>query len=249
MQTDIVDLREFYLSSLGLTVRRVLRARLNQIWPSIKGENLLALGFGTPLLRPFYHEANAIFAMMPAAQGVAYWPREGPNVSSLVDFENLPLADESIDRVLLLHAFEGVSDVHKLLREIWRVLKGSGRMLIVAPNRHGLWAHSDKTPFGHGEPYSGSQIRKTLHDQGFLINKTWRALYFPPTSSRLLLSMADFAEKYGEFVFPSFGGLLMAEASKQLYLPLLTKSKAQQRRLLLPLPIAASPPPIPAGRC
>src|ERR1700733_523429 len=136
MYSDIVDLREFYLSPLGQAVRRVLRARLRRIWPNLGRERVLALGYGTPLLRPLLGEADTLIAMMPAAQGVAYWPREGPNISSLIEMDNLPLPDQSIDRVILVHALEGAaSGASDLLREVWRVLKSQGRILVIVPNR------------------------------------------------------------------------------------------------------------------
>ena len=45
-----------------------------------------------------------------------------------------------------------------MLREIWRVMASGGQLLAVVPNRRGLWARMDTTPFGHGRPYSRSQI-------------------------------------------------------------------------------------------
>jgi SAM-dependent methyltransferase len=248
MHTDIVDLREFYLTGLGQTVRRLLRSRLGQIWPNLRGESVLALGYGTPLLRPLLDEAAVLIGMMPAAQGVAYWPREGPNRSCLVDSNNLPLPDASIDRVILLHALEGTADPHSMMREIWRVLKGSGRVLMMVPNRRGLWAHSDATPFGSGQPYSASQLRNTLRDHGFLVDRMWRSLYLPPSQSRLLLSLADMLEKYLEKLCPGFGGLLLMEAGKQLYAPLLTKSRSVGRRLVLPLQLPVPSDALPTGR-
>lgn len=240
MYTDVVDLREFYQSPLGQAVRRLLRARLRRIWPSVKGERVLALGYGAPLLRPLLGEAEALMVMMPAPQGVAYWPREGPNISSLVDIDNLPLPDSSVDRVILMHALEGASSgAHGLMREIWRVLKGNGRILMIVPNRRGIWAHSDRTPFGTGQPYSAFQIKDTLRDHGFLVDRTWRALYIPPSQSRMLLSMADAIETCGEKLFPGFGGLLVMEAGKQIYAPLMLKPRLTRHRLILPLPIPA----------
>jgi SAM-dependent methyltransferase len=245
MYSDVVDLREFYQSPLGQTVRRILRSRLRRIWPNVKGERILALGYGTPLLRPLLSEADVLFAMMPAAQGVAYWPREGPNRSVLTELDDLPLADSSVDRVILMHALEGAgTNAQDVLREIWRVLKGNGRLLMIVPNRRGIWAHGDRTPFGTGQPYSAFQIKDTLRDRGFLVDRTWRALFLPPSNSRLVLSMADFFEKFGELVFPGFGGLLVMEAAKQLYAPLTPKAKLTRHRLVLPLPI---PNPLPQG--
>ena len=236
MFSDIIDLRDFYQTPLGLMAQRVLRAQIASLWPKVQGENVLILGYGAPLLRPLSQQAAAIYAFMPAMQGVSYWPREGPNVSCLVEADNLPLADNSIDRVILLHALEGLSEPSPLLREVWRVMKGGGRFLTIAPNRHGLWAHSDRTPFGNGQPYSPIQIRNALHHQGFLIERTRHALYAPPSASRLNLSLADRLEKYGVRLFPGFGGLLLVETSKQIYAPKGTKARVQHR-LVLPLPL------------
>ncbi|MGE3622523.1 MAG: class I SAM-dependent methyltransferase [Bdellovibrionales bacterium] len=241
MYSDVVDLREFYLSPLGQAVRRILRRRVRRIWPDVKGEKILALGYGTQLLRPLLGEAHTLMAMMPAAQGVAYWPREGPNVSSLVEIDNLPLPNGSVDRVIVMHALEGASNGgHELLREVWRVLKSGGRMLLIVPNRRGIWAHGDRTPFGTGQPYSAFQLKDTLRDHGFLVDRTWRALFLPPSHKRFLLSMSDAFEVYGEIIFPGFGGLHMMEAGKQIYAPLTPKSRLTRHRLILPLPAPAN---------
>ena len=239
MYTDVVDLREFYLNPLGLAVRRLLRDRLTAIWPHVQGEKILVFGYGIPLLRPLLKEATGLVAMMPAQQGVAFWPREGPNVSSLVDGDNLPLGDNSVDRVILMHGLEGAPHPQSLLREVWRVMKSGGRLLVIVPNRRGLWAHSDRTPFGCGQPYSTSQLKQALRDQGFLVERTWQALHMPPGASRLMLSLVDFIEKYGEKLFPAFGGLHLMEAGKQLYAPILTKTRSLHSRLVLPLPLPA----------
>lgn len=243
MHNNVLDLREFYLTPLGQTVRRLLRTRLRKIWPNFRGERVAVLGYGVPLLRPFLGEAERLLALMPAEQGVAYWPREGPNVSCLVDTKNLPLVEAAVDRLILMHALEGESDPHALLREAWRVLKSNGRMLLIVTNRRGLWAHSDQTPFGTGQPYSGFQIKDYLRDQGFLVDRLWNALYLPPTSSRLLMSLADGFETYGQRFFPGLGGLLLVEAGKQLYAPIAAKSRFVPQRLVLPLarPVTSGP--------
>ncbi len=249
MTIDVVDLREFYLSPLGYAVRRLLRARVERIWLQTRGERVLALGYGLPLLRPFRNQSAELVAMMPAEQGVAYWPNEGPNISCFVNIRDLPLPDESVDRVIVMHALESAVEPHVLLQEVWRVMKSGGSLLLIVPNRRSLWAHVDNTPFGTGQPYSGAQIKAILRDQGFLTNRVHHALYMPPSSSRLNLSLADTLEKYGERLAPGLGGVLLVEASKQLYAPLLTKARVTPRRLVLPLPSlsgAGSPAPVPS---
>lgn len=248
MSLDIVDLREFYRNPLGQTVRHLLRTRVRRIWPDVKGETLLALGYGTPLLRPWLEEAHTVLAMTHKTMGVAYWPREGPNRACLTDLTNLPLPNESVDRVILLHALEAESDPDALLREVWRVLKGHGRALLIVPNRRGLWAHSDRTPFGTGRPYSAFQLRDTLRDHGFLVDRTWRSLYLPPLQARPVLAAADVLEKGLGWLLPGFGGLLVMEAGKQIYAPLLTKARNFKHRLVLPLPFPVPSGPMPTGR-
>jgi SAM-dependent methyltransferase len=241
MFADIIDLRDFYQSPLGLMARQVLRLQVGEMWPNMRGERVLVLGYGVPLLRLLSQQAAAVYAFMPAAQGVSYWPRDGANISSLVEIDRLPLPDNSIDRVILLHALEGLAEPALLLREVWRVMKGGGRLLTIVPNRRGLWAHSDSTPFGTGQPYSPSQIRNALHNQGFLIEQRRYALYALPVASRLGLSLADKIEKYGALLFPGFGGVLLLEASKQPYVPFVVQAQVQ-RRLVLPLSMPVAQP-------
>jgi SAM-dependent methyltransferase len=247
MPSDIVDLREFYLSPLGNIVKQLLRARLKAMWSNVRGESILALGYGLPLLRPLREQSAQLMAMMPPEQGVAYWPNEGPNISCFADMRHLPLADGVVDRVVMMHGLDSAVELNVILPEIWRVMKSGGSLMLIIPNRRGLWAHIDNTPFGTGEPYSSTQIRRILRDHGFLTNNIKQSLYMPPTSSRLMLRFADTFEKYGERLFPGFGGVLVAEAGKQLYAPLITKSRAFHRRLVLPLPTmpSGSPAPVP----
>jgi SAM-dependent methyltransferase len=247
MSNDIVELRDFYSSPLGEVVRRLLRIHIAKIWSNLRGARVVAIGYGTPLLRPLLGEAALVAAFMPGPQGVAYWPREGPNRAVLIENHQLPLADESIDRVILMHSLETSKEGDGLLREVWRVLKSQGRVLVIAPNRHGLWALSDRTPFGHGEPYSYTQLKHLMQQQGFFVDRFWSALYPPPTTIRFLSPLAEGIENIGRKLFPGLGGVILAEASKQLYAPLLTKKSRVPSRLLVPLPWPEAVQPIPSA--
>ena len=66
------------------------------------------------------------------------------------------------------------------LREIWRILAPGGTVMIVAPNRRGVWARSDATPFGHGRPFSRGQLTQLLRDALFSPIGWTEALYMPP---------------------------------------------------------------------
>jgi SAM-dependent methyltransferase len=219
MWTDVVDLRDFYSGALGQVARWAIRARLREMWPDIARQRVLGLGYTTPFLRPFLGEAERVLALMPAAQGVLPWPPEGPNLSALVEETELPLPDLSMDRVLLVHALEHTEALRPFLREVWRVMAGGGRLIIVVPNRRGIWARLDRTPFGLGEPYTAGQISRLLRDNLFTPLATRSALFIPPFGSRLFLSSAAAWERIGERWFNRFAGVVMIEAGKQIYAP------------------------------
>lgn len=239
MQTDIADLRDFYRTPLGLVTQRLLCGRVGEMWPNVRGERVLTFGYGVPLISFLSRQAAAALAFMPAAQGAECCPGEGTNLSCLVTPKSLPLGDGSVDCILALHALESLAEPEPVLREFWRVLKGNGRLLLVVPNRQGLWAHNDRTPFGNGQPYSKMQIKRLLKQQGFFVDRLRGALYAPPIRAPFNLSLAERTEKVAARVLPSFGGVLMVEASKQICAPIEAKAKSRQR-IILPLPVPAS---------
>ena len=138
-----------------------------------------------------------MLAFMPAEQGVVNWPAAGRSASALVDTGALPLPDSCVDRVLLIHALEITEHPRDLLAEVWRVLTPGGRVVAVTPSRAGLWARVDSTPFGHGQPYSRSQLRDLLRETLFSPTHWTEALYMPPIGRQLFLRSAPAFETLG----------------------------------------------------
>jgi SAM-dependent methyltransferase len=240
MWHDVVDLRDFYETRRGQVARHMVRRAVRSVWPDVTGQRVLGLGFSTPYLRQFMGEAERILGFMPASQGVIHWPPEGPGMVSLVEETDLPLPDYSVDRVLLVHGLENSESMSALLREIWRVLTGDGRLLVVVPNRRGIWARSDRTPLGWGHPYSGAQLSRVLRDNMFIPNRTQRALYVPPLSNTTFLRSAPAWERMGARFFPTFAGVVMIESGKQLYAGTAKPAKRRfARPVVVQLPQAA----------
>jgi SAM-dependent methyltransferase len=217
MWTDAVDLRDFYASGLGRVARRMIGQRVRHLWPDVHGLNVLGLGYANPFLGPFRAEAQRVVAIMPAGQGVLHWPAEGGGLTSLADETCLPFPDRFLDRVLVVHALECADRIRPLMRELWRVLADGGRLMVVVPNRRGLWARLERTPFGHGRPYSPGQLSRGLRDTMFTPYRSDTALFVPPARSRMVLSSAAAWEQIGQRWFPTFAGVIIIEATKQIY--------------------------------
>lgn len=217
MWSDVVDLREFYGRRLGRTAKRMVRAQIRGLWPDVSGQRVLGLGFATPYLSMFRGEAERVLSMMPAGQGVLRWPLGEKGLTALVDETELPLPDLSVDRVLVVHALECAESMRPMMREIWRVLTDSGRVIVVTPNRRGLWARFESTPFGYGRPYSRAQLLRLLRDNLFMPLDVNRALFVPPVDWRIVQTSAAAWEKVGARMFPAMAGALVVQAAKQMY--------------------------------
>lgn len=216
MQNDVLELRSFYGRPLGGIVRRLLTQRIRARWRSAQGRQVAGLGFAVPYIGMFRGEASRLAALMPANQGALVWPSQGNVLSVMVDEAMLPLPDASVDDLLCVHCLEVAERAGPLLREMWRVLAPEGRLLIVVPNRRGLWARFDTTPFGHGRPYSRGQLEKLLTDALFTPMLWTSALYMPPMDRKWLLRWATAFERVGARLWPGFAGVIIVEARKEL---------------------------------
>jgi SAM-dependent methyltransferase len=231
MRPDVEEVRNFYHTQLGAVARRLLVHRIRALWPNVRGQTVLGLGYATPYMRPFLQEAERVIAVMPEDQGAVNWPPEGPSRTILASETELPLRDASVDRVLVVHSLEMAGSPRPLLREIWRVLAPEGRLLLVAPNRRGLWARFDHTPFGHGRPYSRGQLERLLASAMFSPAGWSPTLFMPPISWPPVLNTAVGMERAGSYGWPRFCGVLIAEAQKYLYAPIIEPAKEAKARL------------------
>jgi SAM-dependent methyltransferase len=241
MALDVVDLRSFYATPLGEVARRRVSQIVRERWSRCVGLSIMGVGYATPYLGPLRDEALRVLAFMPAEQGVVNWPVEGKSASALVESSMMPLPDACIDRVLVVHALETLDHPRDVLSEIWRILTPGGRVIVVAPNRRGLWARMDTTPFGQGQPYSKSQLRELLRDTLFSPVHWAEALYVPPFARNYLLSAAPAFEAVGSRLGLPGAGLHLVEATKQLYRPIAAR---RARRRLPKFEPALAPSPV-----
>jgi SAM-dependent methyltransferase len=244
MHTDIVDLRQFYHSPLGHLAETSISTALRSLWSRLPDERLVGMGYALPYLERFGHDAERTFAFMPAGQGAVNWPAGPLSATALVFDEELPLPDSSIDRMLLVHSLEFAENPREMLKEIWRVLAPGGRVVIVVPNRRGMWARLEHTPFGAGRPYSRGQLTTLLRETNFTPGAFAGALFFPPYRSRPLLKMFYSMEPIGRRLMPVFSGVTVVEAQKRLYQGLPVFARAS-RRVFVPV---LAPQGVPSAR-
>ncbi|WP_222876247.1 methyltransferase domain-containing protein [Terrihabitans soli] len=230
MSMDVVDLRAFYHGRLGQVARRILRAKLRARFADVAGLRVLGAGFAAPFLGIFRDEAERVLAFMPAEQGVMDWQSGRGAASALVEEEIWPLPDAAVDRIVLIHALENADNPREVLRECWRCLAPGGKLIVVVPNRQGAWSRLETTPFGHGRPYSRSQLTNLLREAQFAPVNWTEALMFPPIDRGMVVRSAVWLERVGASLWAPFAGVHMVEAIKQVYTPVRAKKKAAKVR-------------------
>lgn len=240
MRRDVLELRQFYASRLGAAAREMTARKVLETWGDGRGLDILGLGYATPFLGPLAPAARRVVAAMPAQQGVELWPAGPRNLAALTAEDSLPFQNALFDRILAVHAIEESPDPVALLREVWRVLSPSGRVILVVAARNGLWANAEATPFGHGRPYTRSQLAELLREAELEPSGWTRALYVPPVT--WLAGWAEGFEQAGSRLWPGFAGLVLMEAVKQTFA---VKPRAARARVRVARPALN---PLPAGR-
>lgn len=218
MRFDIDRLQTFYGSRLGRVSLDQVARRAAALWPHADGQDVLGFGYADGLLDRYRAGARRVVSAQPDTQGAIHWPPDEKGLSALVEEERLPFQDALFDRIIICHGLEEAESPQRLLREFWRIAAPEARILVIVAHRRGLWARAESTPFGHGRPYTRSQLYRLLEDAMFLPTASARALYAPPIDWGLITSAGEAWERIGRFAWSGFGGVLMIEAMKRLYI-------------------------------
>ena len=217
MRQSIENLQAFYDAPFGRAAQTMCTRRLRALWPDLSGLDVLGYGYTQPHLASYHKDAHRMIYANPEEQGGGRLVVNRGNTALRVRDHQLPFPPGIFDRVLVAHGFEEAARPAALLDELWRVMKPEGRIVVIAANRIGLWAGSEKTPFGAGRPFSRRQLSNALRAAQFETLVRSGALYAPPLKFCTGPKMSGLIEKFGETVWPGFSGLVLVEAIKRLY--------------------------------
>lgn len=141
-------LSDWYLTPIGRQLGAELAQRITGLADESFGYHALTVGAvlpEAPALRIRQHSQVAA-----SAAELRRWLGAGV----LADFEALPMAAESVDLMIALHVLETRRDPHDIMRELDRVLRPEGRMLIVGINPLSFWHLA--TRWGRGAALAGA---------------------------------------------------------------------------------------------
>ncbi len=216
MTCTVKKLCDFYTTPLGEVVQVYINDIIKKFIPeSTKNQFILGMGYVTPYLTEKLTHTNTVLSFTFDKMGGITWPHAAHSCTAIVNEGYVPLANKSVDRLVIVHGLESCQDSAQLLQEINRIIALDGEILIVFPNRVGVWSHTSNTPFAHGKHYTMSQLNDALSKNGLSIVSEERFLYFPPTQSLYTQSFFAPVEMMGSYFLPYFSGLNAITAKKR----------------------------------
>ncbi|QWD75018.1 class I SAM-dependent methyltransferase [Polynucleobacter sp. TSB-Sco08W16] len=135
----------------------------------------------------------------------------------------LPFANESIDLIVLPHVLEFASDPHQILREVDRVLRPEGRLVISGFNPASLWGARQYLSRLIGNPYlprdgqfiSLIRVKDWLQLLNFSLDRGHFGCYKLPLQGEASMTRMDFLEPMGNRWWPIFGAVFLVSAIKR----------------------------------
>jgi SAM-dependent methyltransferase len=205
------SLSDWFGGSLGAYTLAQERAWIDSVAPDIFGFHALQLGLPTlDLLR----ESRIAHRHVVAAE------IGGSGANVLANFHELPFDSHSIDLCLLPHTLEFVANPHEVLREVDRVMRPEGRILIIGFNPWSLYGLR-KAWSTQGAPWNGQfvslvRMKDWLQLLSFEPATGKLACYIPPLESQTWHSRLQFMEASGDRWWGVAGGVYMLEAVKRV---------------------------------
>ena len=122
------------------------------------GAVVLDAGAGEARFQKFF--SDHFYVALDSMVGDSDWNYSGIHVCA--DLEAIPLPDQSVDVALNIQVLEHVPDPQSVLRELYRVLKPSGRLYLTAPQ--GWSEHQQPHDYYRFTQYA---LRSLLESVGF----------------------------------------------------------------------------------
>jgi len=212
------ELRRWYRTALGGNLQQCEQAQLSKVLPNLFGYHLLQVG------RPMESDllgASRIAHRMVMDELSPFF-REGGGGSFLSQSDQLPIASDSLDVILLPHTLEYVSRPHEVLREAERTLIPEGHLLILGFNpwsqfglRRMLCGWRNSSPWC-GHFYSTLRLKDWLALLGFDTVLVQHYFFRPPLQNEGIMRRLGSLERVGKRFWPLFGGGYLLVAKKRV---------------------------------
>lgn len=137
-----------------------------------------------------------------------------------IELPHLPLANNSVDVIIIVHILEFMVKPRHLLREISQALAPGGQLIIINLNPWSLWGIKHLFTFKPRFPWRGHfwsiwHIKQWLRWCEFRIVASDTFCFRPPVKSEFWWRRLLWLEAFGSFCFPALGAFFLIIAQKR----------------------------------
>jgi SAM-dependent methyltransferase len=229
VESKTLSLADWLATPLGAYTLARERAWLDTVTPDIFGYHAVQLGLPAYDLLRESRIANRVVISPEAATGATL----------VAQFHALPIESQSVDLCLLPHTLEFATAPHDILREVDRIMRPEGRILIAGFNPWSLYGmkrlwSSEEMPW-NGQFVSLIRMKDWLSLLSFEATQGTLTCYIPPIQSAAWQSRLGFVERAGQRWWGVAGGVYLLEAVKRvegmrLIAPVWSKKAAKERK-------------------
>lgn len=166
----------------------------------------------------------------------------------LCETQQLPISSNTMDLVLLPHTLDFSINPQQTLREVERVLRPEGHVVIAGFNPLSAWGMrrfvskrcSSSSALWHAHFLSALRIKDWLNLLGLEVVSTRLACYKLPVQSATWIQRLDGLDKFGSRCWPMLGGIYCIVAKKRVIGMRIIKPNWKQARLKRGLAISPS---------
>jgi SAM-dependent methyltransferase len=148
--------------------RRIIQSLVEKISTTLKTQRILDVGCGTGANLKMLAAYGSAEGVDISPQAVDFCRERGLNSVKLGAIEQLPYENDSFELVTALDVIEHLDDDIAGLREMRRVLRPDGRILVFVPAFMFLWGVQDDVS-NHRRRYTLPSLLKTVEEAGFSV--------------------------------------------------------------------------------
>lgn len=198
--------------------RQLLDEFVREVSSTLTRPLILDVGCGTGINHSVLSRYGTTVCTDPSGEAVAFSRSRGIEELTQSQLETLPFPASTFDLITALDVLEHVDDDMRAMREILRVTKEGGVLLVTVPAYGFLWSEHDEA-LHHRRRYAASELRNKLTNAGFEVERItyyMSLLFFPILFIRFVQSLTkrSIEAKTSHIILPSWvNSLLIAVLS------------------------------------